>query len=130
MGIPRWLEITVLVVSAVMFVGSLVAIPVALVRIPHDFFVRPHARHALWVRILRNLLGILLILVGLAMLVLPGQGMLTILIGVGALDMPWKRRLVRRILCNRKVKHAVDHLREKAGKPTLLIPPRHHPRTA
>lgn len=124
MDLPRWVEIALVVASLVMFVGSLVGIPVALVRIPSDFFLRPPARHALWVRILRNMLGVVLVGLGIAMLVLPGQGMLTILLGIGALDMPWKRRLVRRILCNRKVKHAVDQLRHKAGKPSLRIPPK------
>jgi hypothetical protein len=120
--LPRWLEIVLLVLSVVMFAGSLLAIPVALVRIPADFFVRPRARHALGVRVLRNVLGAVLVLLGVAMLVLPGQGMLTILVGIGVLDMPWKRRVVRRILCNARVKHAVDDLREKAGKPSLEIP--------
>ena len=122
--LPEWLEITALVASLAMFVGSLVAVPIALVRVPPDYFTRAHARRALGVRILRDLLGVLLVVLGIAMLVLPGQGTLTILVGIGILDLPWKQRLVRRIFRNAKVRHAVDRLREKAGKSPLEVPAR------
>lgn len=122
MDLPRWLQLALLVASVAMFAGSIAAIPVLLIRIPPDFFARPRARHALAVRILRDVAGVVLILLGAAMLVLPGQGMLTILVGVGLLDLPWKRHLVRRILRNPNVKHAVDRLRERAGRPPLDVP--------
>lgn len=120
--LPAWLEIAVLVASLAMFVGSLVAVPIALVRAPPDYFTRPHAPRALGVRILRAVLGSALVLLGIAMLVLPGQGTLTILIGIGILDLPWKQRLVRRILRSASVRRAVDRLREKAGKAPLEVP--------
>jgi Putative transmembrane protein (PGPGW) len=122
--IPPWLQIGAVALSLIMFVGSLIAVPIVLVRLPPDYFARTHAPRALAVRILRNALGVVLVLVGLAMLVLPGQGMLTILVGVAVLDLPFKRRLVRRILENPTVKLAVDRLRQRSGRPPLEIPAR------
>lgn len=122
--IPRWLQVAVVAASAAMFVGSALAIPWLLVRVPADYFARPHAPRALGVRVLRSLVGAALVVVGVAMLVLPGQGMLTILVGVGVLDLPWKRRLVRRVLSMPTVKGAVDRMRANAGRPPLDVPPR------
>jgi hypothetical protein len=122
MQVPRWLEVVMLLVSLAMFVGSLVAVPIALVRLPPDYFARPHARHALGVRIMRDIVGAVVLALGIIMLVLPGQGMLTILVGVGILDLPWKQRLARRIMRNDKLRHAVDRLRERGGKPPLEVP--------
>ena len=45
------------------------------------------------------------------MLVLPGQGVLTILVGLGVLDLPFKHRLLARILAKPKVHGAIDKLR-------------------
>lgn len=120
--IPRWLEIVVFALSVVMFVGSLALVPIALVRLPPDHFARPHAKHALVTRIVRNVLGAALIFLGAAMLVMPGQGVLTILVGIGVLDLPFKQRIARRILCNDRVRRAVDDLRVRAGRPPLVVP--------
>jgi hypothetical protein len=123
MQVPRWLEVAMLLISLAMFVGSLVAVPIALVRLPPDYFARPHARHALGVRIVRDVVGAVVIALGIIMLVLPGQGMLTILLGVGIVDLPWKQRLARRIMRSGKLRRAVNRLRERGGKPPLVVPP-------
>ena len=82
--------------SVVTFVGSLVAVPWLIGRMRADYFLTHwqvvqarHRRHpalALTVFLARNALGLLLVAAGLAMLFLPGQGLLTVLIG--ALLMP------------------------------------------
>jgi hypothetical protein len=51
----------------------------------------------------KNALGVLFYLSGLAMLILPGQGLLTIFIGLVLLDFPRKRVLVRRLLGYRRI---------------------------
>ncbi len=108
--------------SVVLFVGTLVAVPWLLVRLPADYFVRPPPPRSLPWKLLRNLVGALLVLVGLALLVLPGQGILTVLLGLSALDLPVKRRLLRRILGQPRVQEAVQKLRRKAHRPPLQIP--------
>ena len=105
-----------------MFVGTLVAIPVILVRVPDDWFIRPRNARSLPLRVARAALGAALIALGLAMLVLPGQGVLTILVGLGILDIPFKHRVVTRLLSNPKVHGAIDRLRHKAGRGSLELP--------
>ncbi|MCH8023740.1 MAG: hypothetical protein IIB43_03440 [Candidatus Marinimicrobia bacterium] len=83
-------------------IGSLVAIPWLIARIPHDYFAGPKAPPLPWAQAhpawrlllsgLKNALGLILVLIGLALLVLPGQGVLTLLVGLMLLEFPGKRR--------------------------------------
>lgn len=119
-------------IGVVTFVATLVAIPLLVARIPHDYFVRRPVRdwptgnptvHLLLVAG-KNLLGLLLLAAGLMMLVLPGQGMLTIFIGMLLLDFPGKRRLERRLIRIRPILAAADWMRTKRGRPPLQVPGR------
>jgi len=121
-GFSHPVEIAAGVVSIGMFVGTLLAVPIFVMKIPDDYFVRPRPPSSLPMKVLRIVLGVALIVVGLAMLVLPGQGVLTILVGLAFLEAPMKDRAIARILQNRAVHHAVDGLRRKAGKGPLQIP--------
>lgn len=117
-------------VSALMFVGTLIAIPVLIARLPADYFVRRPVRdwptrhpavHILLVAI-KNLLGIVLLVAGLAMLVLPGQGMLTILAGIMLLDFPGKRRLEGWFIRRRPILTAANWIRARRHRPPLELP--------
>lgn len=55
------------------------------------------------------------------MLVTPGQGVLTILIGLSLLDLPGKRAVERRLIGNPAVLRAVNALRAKAHRPPLRL---------
>ncbi len=87
-------------VSMVVLVITIVALPVVVMKLPVDYFVsekRKPARQTrkhpfVWVVISlgKNLIGLLLILVGIALLVLPGQGTVTILIGLAISNFPGK----------------------------------------
>jgi hypothetical protein len=72
--------------------------------------------------ILKNIVGWAFILAGIAMLVLPGQGILTILIGVSLANFPGKYALERRLVRKPAVARTLNRIREKAGKPRLEIP--------
>ena len=87
--------------SVLMFVGSLIAIPWPVIRIPTDYFLRQRhyadrwtPRHPLFNRVhflaVKNVIGALLLLAGIIMLVTPGQGVLTILVGWPSLHFPCK----------------------------------------
>lgn len=120
------------VLSLLMFVTGLVIAPLILTRMPADYFLDPRPRPESWraqhpvvrwlLRVLKNVLGIVLILAGIAMLVLPGQGILTILVGVLLLDGPGKRRLEIALVRLGPVHRGINWLREKAGKPPLIVP--------
>jgi hypothetical protein len=118
--------------SVVTFVGTLVALPLVVARLPPDYFThaqRPvHRRHAqatgarLLVRLGKNLLGVLIVLVGVAMLVLPGQGVLTILMGLMLIDFPGKRGIERGLVQQPAVWRAINWMRAKAHQPALELP--------
>lgn len=121
-------------VSVVMFVGSLVVIPLLVARIRPDYFLHPQSPTESWQRrhpavrlsllVLKNLFGVLLVVAGIAMLVLPGQGILTILIGIMLLNFPGKRALELWVIRLRGILAAVNWIRSKAGKEPLKIPER------
>lgn len=103
--------------------------PLILVRMPADYFCRhrdaarasrrrPRFHFAFLV--IRNISGGLLILLGLALLLLPGQGVLTVIAGLTMLEFPAKRRLMRRIAFRPKVRRSIDWLRRRAGRPPLV----------
>jgi hypothetical protein len=113
------------------FLGSLAVAAVVLVRLPADYF-RGERRGPLsaghpilrWGgQILRNLLGLLLILLGLLLSLpgVPGQGLLTMLIGLMLVDFPGKRRLERALVSRSGVRGAIDRLRARFGRPPLVL---------
>jgi hypothetical protein len=115
--------------SLLMFFGSLIAVPLLIVRLPQDYLRREHKLLLQWpwqisvpFLILKNGFGVLFLLSGLAMLVLPGQGLLTLFVGLMLLDFPRKRILIRRILGQRRIFRAINRLRERLGKPRLERP--------
>lgn len=116
------------------FVGSLVVAAVVVVRLPPDYFTTgprplplPHA--ALWVRVgvrvAQNLLGVVLVLLGVLLSLpgVPGQGFLTILLGLMLVDLPGKRRLELALVRRPSVHGAMNKLRARRGKPPLELPP-------
>lgn len=121
-GLTHPIEIAAGLVSLGMFVGTIVAVPIFLVKVPDDYFTRRRAPTSLPVKVLRITLGVGLIILGIVMLLLPGQGVLTILVGLGILEAPAKDRVIARILRNPTVHGAVDKIRRKHGKGSLEIP--------
>lgn len=118
-------------VSLVMLVGSAVVVPWIVVRIPSDFFAsdrRPPSRFAnrhpalRWtLRILRNVFGSVLLLAGLAMLILPGQGLLTLAMAVVMLDFPRKHKFERWIIRMPPVLKSINWLRRRANVAPLRV---------
>jgi Putative transmembrane protein (PGPGW) len=102
-------------------VCSIVLVPRYLASLPPDYLHggARGARQHVALRILRNALGALLVVLGLLMLVLPGQGLITLLVGVLLLDFPGKQRLVRGLLGRPKVLEVVNKLRARHGSPPL-----------
>ncbi|MFM2419598.1 MAG: hypothetical protein RL385_4321 [Pseudomonadota bacterium] len=113
----RALIVSLGVGSGVLFVASLLLLPWLIARAPRDLFTRNVRVHRpLYLRVLRNVLAAALVLVGAAMLVLPGQGLLTILLGLLFADFPGKRRLLRAILRRDSVWRALSALRKRLGR--------------
>jgi hypothetical protein len=118
------------VVSVVFFIGTLIAIPIILIRIPVDYF--DQRKHRSWLgnhhpvlkitaHILKNLVGVVFLLAGIAMLFLPGQGVLTILLGISLMDFPGKRKLERKMIGRPSVLGAINAIRKKFGRKPLVV---------
>ncbi len=118
--------------SVVTFVVSIAVVTVVLVKLPANYFHSSHAREFLVARhpvlrtvciIAKNLLGLLLVGLGVVMSLpgVPGQGVLTILLGIMLLDFPGKRALETRIVSRPRVNGAVNALRARFDKPPLLL---------
>lgn len=113
------------------FVGTLLLVPWLVVRLPADYFHATHRPTLLWARLHpllralllvgKNLLGLSVMLMGVAMLVLPGQGLLTILIGLLLLDFPGKYRFERWLVRRAPVLRACNWLRQRAGRQPLRL---------
>ena len=114
--------------SVVMFIGSLFATGVLIVLLPADYFAhahrppRPHhQRIGIALRIVKNLLGALLVVVGIVLLAMPGQGLLTVLVGIMLLDIPGKYRFEKWLVSRGKVLKAMNWLRHKWNKEPLQV---------
>lgn len=119
------------VVSAFTFFISLLTLPWLVARIPVDYFCH-EKRHPTPLKqthpILRivsligkNLLGWVLLLGGLIMLFIPGQGLLTIAMGLLLMDYPGKFSLERKIVRKPKILNSLNWLRRKVNTPPLEI---------
>ena len=124
--------VTLTALSVVFFVGSLIAIPFILVRLPTDFFDTRVPRrwmedHHPVLRLLghlvKNVVGAIFLFAGFLMLFLPGQGILTMLIGVTMLDFPGKRKMEAKMIGQPAVLGTINNMRQKFGKPPLTIAP-------
>ena len=124
--------ITLTALSIVFFVGSLIAIPFILVRLPTDFFDTRVPRR--WMEdhhpvlrvighLVKNVIGAIFLFAGFLMLFLPGQGILTMLIGITMLDFPGKRKLEAKMIGQPAVLGTINNMRQKFGKPPLTIAP-------
>jgi hypothetical protein len=119
-------------VGVLSLVATVLLMPLLAVRIPPDYFRHrqrlhdyAHDRHPVihhTIVILKNSLGVALILAGLAMLGLPGQGLLTLLIGLMLTDFPGKYAFEKRLIGQPGVLRGVNWLRQRAGHPPVLAP--------
>lgn len=118
------------VLSIVGFIGSLIAIPFILVRLPPHYFDERHPRA--WMEnhhpilrltghIIKNAIGLVFLLAGFAMLFLPGQGILTMLIGISLMDFPGKRQLERKLIGRPAVLKTINMMRAKFDRPPLTV---------
>ena len=132
-GLITWQSVLLgVVLFLVTFAISLAIVSFIMVKIPPDYFRKDKPRE-LWsdkppiVRFLlnfvKNLLGVLLVALGIVMSIpgVPGQGILTILLGVMLLDFPGKRDLEHRLVSQPRVLNAINKLRHRFGKDSLVL---------
>jgi hypothetical protein len=118
--------------SVLAFLATLFIVPWLVVRIPPDYFTHRkrhhqarHSRHPMiqvTLVIAKNVLGCLFVLIGFLMLFLPGQGIMTMLIGVMFLDFPGKYHLERRLVSYGPVFRSINWLRHQTKRDPLNRP--------
>ena len=112
-------------VSALAMVVGLLSLHWLVRLIPEDYLLeRVSGRPAITltrvlVIILRNLLGAALLLIGVMLLVLPGQGVLTIVMALLIMDFPGKHRLVVSVLGSQHIFSAINRIRQSSGAEPL-----------
>ena len=121
-----------LLIFVVTFVVNLAIVSFILVKLPADHFSKNH-RTSFWLGrhpviramgiIGKNILGVLLVVVGILLSIpgVPGQGLLTILLGIMLLDFPGKRRLEQNLLSRPQILKTINRLRARFGKQALEI---------
>jgi hypothetical protein len=124
----------VAVAAPVTFVLSLIGGLAVVVHLPADFFVRHPGRRSLWhahpalrvaLLLAKNAVGAFVFVAGvvMAMPLVPGPGVLFMLLGLGLVDFPGKRSLERRLLRVPRVLTSVNKLRARFAQPPLLADP-------
>ena len=119
------------IISLITFVVSLLALPWLVGKIPEDYFLLSHRgptqlkeQHPV-IRLLiltgKNLLGFILFCGGILMLFLPGQGLLTIAVGLLLMDYPGKYKLERKISSYPSVLQSINWLRSKGGHSPIQV---------
>ena len=115
--------------SGALFIATLIAVPIIVIRLPADYFAHGRREAPPWgeahpvvhviLVVLKNAAGAVFVLVGLLMLLAPGQGLLTMVIGLVLLDFPGKYRLERWAMSHRFVLRPINWLRRRARRPPL-----------
>lgn len=131
-GLPVW--VSVVLIAMVLAAISVGVTMVALIYLPTDYFcgTKPpdglRVRHPIlrWtLRITRNLLGWFLVILGILLSFpgIPGQGLLTILLGLILVEFPGKRRLEQKFVRWPRIRNAVNSLRQRFGREPLKLEP-------
>lgn len=111
---------------------SFLVICIVMVKIPANYFSSHYQQDFMpnspwlvrWGAVFaKNLLGVFLVLLGIVLSLpgVPGQGLLTILLGVIMLDIPGKRPIEARIIKRPTIHAAIDNLRARFNKPPLEL---------
>lgn len=119
--------------SLVAVVATAIGVPWVVARLPADYFSKPE--RSAWrgapgqpvlaaaLGVAKNALGALLVLLGIVMLVTPGQGLLTLLIGLLLINFPGKYRLECWLVSRPGVMTALNWLRQRHGRRPFEAPP-------
>ena len=119
--------VLVVAVWAVLTFASLAVVVWFAATLPEDYFQtdQPARSRRTLRRVVRNIAGVVLFVVGAAMSLpgVPGQGMLTMLVGIFLVDFPQRTRLERALARRPGVLSSLNRLRARFNRPPLRPPP-------
>ena len=118
------------VLSVVTLLLSIFFIPWIICRLDSRYFLdlesnhkkSPKQRPSLFSLLLRNAIGSVLVVAGVTMLFLPGQGILTIFAGILLLSFPGKKFLISRLTSRPTVRRSLNWLRTRRDVPEFQWP--------
>lgn len=116
-------------ISFGIFLFSLLSIKWLAGLIPEDYFINKKGSKIkrnnllIWylILIVKNLVGYFLIIGGIMMLVLPGQGLFTIIIGLMLSNYPGKYSIEKKIIAIPSILKSINWLRSKSNKPPIKV---------
>ena len=107
------------------FVIFLVATFVIFAHLPRNYWINYHeGKTSLKIKCVRNVLALPVLLMGLLMLLLPGQGLLTILLALMIADFEYKHTLIDKIISKPKIRESLNYIRSKMKRPPFEWPPK------
>ena len=119
------------ITSFAVLVISALSIGYFVKQIPYDYFLNDkrgisdykNKNPIFWIITLaiKNIVGYCLIIGGILMLVLPGQGLLTIFVGLILSDYPGKFKLERKIINTRLILKTINWYRSKSNIPPIIF---------
>ena len=111
---------TTIVFVVLATVASMLIVPYFIAKLQQDFLnQRPSRSNNLVIVIVRNIIGYCVLAIGIILLFLPGQGILTIVAGILLIDYPYKYKVERYILSRPKIFKVVNWSRKKMNSPPL-----------
>jgi len=118
--------------SVIMLIASPLVVGWLVLRLPADYFAWPRRRHlAYWdqhwtlrlaIGVMKNAIGLALVAAGIVMLFVPGQGLLTIVVGLMLVDFPGKYGFERWLVTRKTVWRSINWLRKRARCEPLVRP--------
>ncbi len=128
-NILPYLEVLGLI-SLPTFLISLLLIPWLIGKLPYDYFSHNPIKRSKWferhpfiklsVSIARNMIGVLFLFTGFIMLFLPGQGILTMILGLSLMSFPGKRAIMTSLTHRPTVQRSLNWIRKNSSKKPFI----------
>jgi hypothetical protein len=130
-GLSLGAKVGLIVIIALVTTAAGMAV---IVRLPAEHFIQKPPPDSWWRRhriirwtllVFKNLLGLLVFPLGvfMALPLVPGPGLVFMLLGLSLLDFPGKRRLERNLVRRPSVMRFLNDLRASFGKPPFVVEP-------
>ena len=133
---PNFIFLTILLTSAVS-IGYFILMSYIITNMDKRYFIRrkskgknadiipkrtPGKNSLIFIiEMVKILIGIGLLVCGIIMLVLPGQGLITMLIGLSLIPFPGKNKLEDNLLSRQSVRSSLNWIRAKAKKEPFIF---------
>ncbi len=115
------------VISITTFLAGIAGAVVVAIRLPENYFPRPPTHvhgTSLTRKIIKNIVGALILLIGFAMSLplVPGPGVIVMLVGLSMMDFPGKKKLEIKLLRFPGLLSQLNRIRLACGRPPLNLP--------